>query len=339
MKDRESNFELLRLVAMYFILLYHMLGFFIVRVDDAPLYKALWLPLHVAVACFVLISGYFHIKPSFKGTVKLLAPLIVFYLPLTIFELIYYGGGYSGLLFFSQSPYWFIRVYFYLFMISPALNMFIANKKRMIYLLLVLGFISLYMGTMQDTALQDGKNLVLFMFLYTLGDCIRTYWSKLDKFKTIYLVGGYVFLNIGLVVVYCLTFDKALGRLLWEMSFPYCSPILILNAVMLFLLFGRLSFKSRAVNKLASSVFAVYIIHHQHFVLYSVLGPVVLKVHEFMQQPLYVIPALCVVVLIIMFVCIGVDKLFSPLWRLLHQLADKIDKKYEDLLLTVNGRE
>ncbi len=90
---RESNFELLRLVAMYFILLYHMLSFFIVKVDDAPLYKALWLPLHIAVACFVLISGYFHIKPSFKGIVKLLAPLIVCYLPLTFCESVSCVGG------------------------------------------------------------------------------------------------------------------------------------------------------------------------------------------------------------------------------------------------------
>ena len=337
MKVRESNFELLRLVAMYFILLYHMLSFFIVKVDDASLYKALWLPLHIAVVCFVLISGYFHIKPSFKGIVKLLAPLIVYYLPLTLYELVSCGGGYKELLFFSQSPYWFIRVYFYLFMISPMLNMFIANKKRMVYLLLVLGFVSTYMGMMQDPALRDGKNLILFMFLYTMGDCIRTYWSSLEKIKISYLICAYVLLNLGLVFAYCHTLDSTYGQQLWQLSYPYCSPILIINAVLLFLIFGKMRFKSRLINTLASSVFAVYVIHHQHYILYSILGPAVLKVHNMISQPILFLLCLCAGGLVVMFVCIGIDKLFSPLWRCFTQLADKADKKYEGFLMIING--
>lgn len=90
---RESNYELLRLVAMFFIVLYHVLYFFIAPVDDSPLYRAMYLPLHVSVICFVLISGYFHIKPSLKGIVKLLMPLLVFYLPPTVYAVLIGTGG------------------------------------------------------------------------------------------------------------------------------------------------------------------------------------------------------------------------------------------------------
>ena len=86
-KVRESNYELLRLIAMFFIVWYHLLLKFIVPVDDAPVYKAIYLPLHVAVICFVLISGYFHIKPSVRGVAKLLFPLLMYYLPLTVIEM------------------------------------------------------------------------------------------------------------------------------------------------------------------------------------------------------------------------------------------------------------
>lgn len=70
-QTRQSNFELLRIVCMLFIVFYHLLFFFIAEVDDSILYRALYIPLHIAVLCFVLISGYFNIKPSMKGVVKL----------------------------------------------------------------------------------------------------------------------------------------------------------------------------------------------------------------------------------------------------------------------------
>jgi len=103
LKLRESNFELLRLIAMLFIVWYHLLCFFVVKIDDAPVYKAMYLPLHVAVICFVLISGYFRIRPSVRGIAKLAFPLLMFYLPLAISELIFdgVGGGKKPVLLFQ----------------------------------------------------------------------------------------------------------------------------------------------------------------------------------------------------------------------------------------------
>ena len=77
-KVRESNFELLRLIAMFFIVWYHLLLKFIVVVDESPIYKAMFIPLHVAVVCFVLISGYFHIKPTLRGGGQIVIPIIGF---------------------------------------------------------------------------------------------------------------------------------------------------------------------------------------------------------------------------------------------------------------------
>ena len=92
-KIRESNFELLRLLSMLFIVWYHLLCFFVVETDDAPVYKAMYFPLHVAVICFVLISGYFRIRPSIRGVAKLMFPLLMFYLPLTVYEMIFDSWG------------------------------------------------------------------------------------------------------------------------------------------------------------------------------------------------------------------------------------------------------
>lgn len=336
-KERESNYELLRLVAMSFIVLYHILFFFISPIDNSPLYKALYLPLHTGVICFVLISGFYHIKPSVKGFIKLISPLIVFYVPLTIFELAIGRGGVKDLLFFSQSPYWFIRTYFYLYLLAPLLNSFLKNSYRRIYLLVVLGFISVYMGTMQDTSLLDGKNLALFMFLYVVGDSINFYSGILAKIKTTYVILSYIILNILIVLAYYHLDGTSLEILIWLSAYPYCSPVLIINAVLLFIIFGRMHIRSKVINSLASSVFTIYVLHHQHFILYTLIGAIALKIYHFFTTPASIICGLFLFTVIILMACIIVDKLFNPLWRFLHKIGEIGDQKLDVLLKTING--
>lgn len=75
-KARESQFELLRLIAQFFIVTYHIFLFFIYPSTNAPFHKAIWLPLHIGVILFVLISGWFGIKPSIKSFVKLVSMMV-----------------------------------------------------------------------------------------------------------------------------------------------------------------------------------------------------------------------------------------------------------------------
>lgn len=336
-KVRESNFELLRLIAMFFIVLYHLLLKFIVVVDSAPIYQALFFPLHVAVICFVLISGYFHIKPSVRGGAKLLFPLLAFYLPLTLYEYSRYNVGISSFLFFSKSPYWFIRTYFYLFLIAPVLNFYIDTYRRRLSLLVMLGFMAIYMGwMMQDASMADGKNLVLFMFLYVLGDCLKHYKETTDQVSTIILGGIYLFLNVALVYLYTMYPNNFIGKTIWNVSYPYCSPILILNAVLLFLLFSRLHLKSNVVNRLAGSVFAIYILHHQHYVLYNLIEPVVLSLYRLHNLPIILLFYLCSFTIIIMFICIAIDKLLEPIQKSFIRYVTSKGERIKMVLLRYN---
>ena len=322
---RESNFEMLRLIAMFFIVWYHLLLKFIVVIDDTPIYKAMYLPLHVAVICFVLISGYFHIKPSLHGGSKLLFPLLLFYLPLTLFEIVQHKGGIESLLFFSKSPYWFIRVYFYLYLFAPILNSYLVSERRRISLLLILAFISFYMGwLMQDNSMTDGKNLVLFIFIYVLGDCLKYYHEKIDKVSTRNLVMIYLFLNIVLVLIYNSFAEGIIGEIVFKLSYPYCAPVLIMNACLLFLIFSRLHFFSRTVNWLAGSVLAVYVLHHQSFVLYVLIQPCVMYLYHENTSPIVLLIFLSFLAWTILFVGIIVDKIFSPLQNAYLNVVDRL---------------
>lgn len=339
-KLRESNFELLRLIAMLFIVWYHLLCFFVVKIDDAPVYKAMYLPLHVAVICFVLISGYFRIRPSIRGIAKLAFPLLLFYLPLSVYELIFDGvGGAKSLFFFSKSPYWFIRTYFYLFLMAPVLNSFLASDKRRLYLLIVLGFMAVYMGwLMHDKSMLDGKNLVLFMFLYVLGDCLRSFREVTDRIPAYILTLSYSLLNIVLFVGYMKYCDSFIGKAIYKLSFPYCSPVLILNAVLLFVITGRLHFKSRAVNWLAGSVFAVYILHHQHLILYGLMQPCVLYTYHTIGTPWILILILGIMSLGFMVSFIMIDKLFSPVQTLFFQVISHGESFLKNRVKSYNVR-
>lgn len=70
---RSSNIELLRIVSQYIIIIYHIFVFCVLPLyPDITIYRGVMIPFHIGVGVFVLISGYFGIKPTTKGIVKLL---------------------------------------------------------------------------------------------------------------------------------------------------------------------------------------------------------------------------------------------------------------------------
>ena len=121
---RKSNFELLRIISMLFIVFYHIIAFYVcAERPDNLFFQALKAPLHMGVLLFVLISGYFGIHCSLKGLVRLLAPVFGYYL---LFACIYYLFDKTSciesmrsmpwnFLPLSGSPYWFVRTYLCLY--------------------------------------------------------------------------------------------------------------------------------------------------------------------------------------------------------------------------------
>lgn len=74
------------------IVIGHLLLVIVTPSTGEPFYKAIMFPLHVAVPCFVMISGYFGIKASIKGLVNLLKFVVVLYVPLLFVKFLIVGG-------------------------------------------------------------------------------------------------------------------------------------------------------------------------------------------------------------------------------------------------------
>lgn len=269
-KVRESSFELIRLLAQWMIVIYHIYLVHIYVLNNVPFDKAIWLPLHIGVPLFILISGYWGIRVSGKGLGRLIGQMLIYTVPLIL--LYNYLHGISGgktliksLLFVSNTPYWFMRTYLCLYLFAPVVNHYLndINLKNRVYLIASLLFISVYMGTLAgvDPALNDGKNLGNFVLLYVLGNTLHVYgyvwraWSQ----RNIFLV--WIVLNIFLVVIYSVFIDNIIGKALFKASFPYNSPILIVNAIIFLMLVAKKPFKSKLVNYLGASALSIYLLH------------------------------------------------------------------------------
>ncbi len=321
-KERETNMELLRVVAMFCIVFYHLLTHVVIQNTTLPIYSALQIPLHIGVPLFVLISGYFGIRASFSGVVKLLLPVVTFYIPIELVgrQFFHYDGmrnTIQTLLFISHSPFWFVRTYLWLFLFSPVINYYLKNADSLqrLYLLLALGVISVYFGTVYgDSSLYRGTNLVNFVFLYVVGNTISRYKSVLEKISTKWLLGGFTLLNLLILILYLHYWGTSVTHTIIQLCFRYCSPILLTNAILLFCVFSKLRFRSAIVNKVASSTFSMYIISETPFVLYVVITPLVLSLCPF-DNVVLSLAMLTLLTIAIMFICFLEDCMAKPLFK------------------------
>ena len=342
MKTRESNFELLRIIAMFAIIAYHLLLFFVCVESDFVAYRALQLPLHIGVILFVLISGYYGIRPSLRGFCKLMLPVIFYYVIVESSVNFYrhdLGGGFNARLFLSSSPYWYVRTYLWLFLLAPVINHYLKDMTmtQRVYLLFVLGVASMYFGTVKgDSSLEHGTNVVNFIFLYSIGNTIATYQNEI-KVKTKWFIVAYILFNAIIVMAYIAFADSVLLAVVLKLCYFYCSPGLIFNAVLLFMIFTRIHFYNSFVNRVASSTYSMYIIHHIPVLLYGLIGPVVLSLC-LLDNHLQTMMIVGLSAIIIMFVSFIVDQSFKPLFTYITDKVLDTLPRVSDIIYNANAR-
>ena len=338
MKIRESNFELLRLVCMFYILLHHFIvhGLKVAGYcgEEINIYGVICNSfLVIAVNCFILISGYFGIKLSWKSFTNLCITCIFYILTLTIVGFIYNDFfSLKELLYsfmpFSYSHYWFITSYFYLFLLSPLINKAIDNftKKEFICSLIILALITFYFGFFRRGNINsNGYNLMNFIFLYFIARFISIHSKNIlsKAYRKIYL-SSYIINSLIVATVVMLIYYSPVnnfGIIKW--GYAYNNPFVIVSSISFFLLFGTFNFRNNFVNQLAKSSLAIYLIHENT----NVRGILYKYVHEIGENVsgwlLFII--LPIFALIIMIICIGIDKFRS------YIITNAIEKRISNI--------
>lgn len=280
-QQRYSNFELLRIVAILFVLLLHA-NFFALEgphtqdIASQPLDSTLRILFQtISIVCvdvFVMISGWFGIHPSKKSFCNLMFQ-IAFYLILIYVLAI--AMGYATLsvkgfqdLFLTTPSNWFLKAYICLYIFSPTLNLFVQQASRKEFRVLLLSFFifqTIYGWIFPKSTdyIQGGYSPISFMGLYLLARYIRIHKSKWSTNT----IRNDIMLYIGItvcVIVVCITppMLKITQDTIYGYNFlTYISPTTILMALLMILITSKLHLHSRFVNWVASSSFAVYMVY------------------------------------------------------------------------------
>ncbi len=213
---RQSNIELLRILAMFLVLVVHA-DFWALGRPAAEDFSIN--PLNaftrtiiesISIVCvnvFILISGWFGIRPSLKGFCNFVFQCAFFLFGIYAIML---ATGYAQLTFKGiagclclTSANWFIRAYAGLYILAPILNIFIEkSSKRTLELFLIAFFIfqSIWGWLGAAKFVEQGYSTFSFIGLYILARYTRMYvdekvtaWGGIFTFLQCLLIQYYTF--------------------------------------------------------------------------------------------------------------------------------------------------
>lgn len=311
MSARQSNIELLRIIAMLMILVVHFDGACLgLPSPQMALSSSEWAKTVVeslsiiGVNLFVLISGYFGIRTDSRRILTYLGMCAFYSLGIFSLACIAKPSIFSlealadAALFISHNDLWFVRDYFFLMLLAPFVNVVFANisKWQLHWLTAAILLISCYFGWLwQGKVNPTGYSLMQLVTIYVVG-----HWLSLNRLSRSKGAALYVFSTI------CIVLSAA--ELIPTMAYAYNSPFVIASAVGLFVVFSSFPFSNAYVNFFASGTFAVYLIHKNPYVWGGWLKPQVLALYGSLSPTAF---ALCIsaFTLSVFFSCILIDKL------------------------------
>lgn len=272
--QRLSNFELLRIVSMLYVMVVHASFLalepptkeFMLASPDSAFMRCLSESISiVCVNCFVLISGWFGIKMKLQRLMELffqiaffvlLIPIILYAFNITLSDNM---AHYFKSVFFCDE-FWFIHAYILLMLFSPLLNAFVEHSdKSQLKHFLLLFFIVQTLVSHKLECFSRGYSPMSFMGLYLLARYMRLYPSRivsLSKSADLLIYTGLVILQTVFAMLVINDHFVDLATL-----YAYSSPLVIACSVFFFLYFSKLSFSSRLVNGVAISAFSIYLFH------------------------------------------------------------------------------
>lgn len=256
MKDRLSNMELLRIVAMFLVLLLHCNYSVIGPVSQSEVISDSMgsftriLTEQLCLCCvniFVLISGWFGIKFTFKGVCSLLFQVLTLVIVVCV-ALIPFSPNipYKDLfkVFYIGSYYWFIPSYLILFVFSPVLNAFVENTDRALIKKVLLGFFVLEfaLGWLFDWEhFGLGYSGISFMGLYLMARFLNKFKDKLfittrcnSWYLRVYLLCSMIPATITFYTIRYMNYGFN--------QLSYASPFVIGASVSMLLLFSKFEF-------------------------------------------------------------------------------------------------
>lgn len=293
----------------------------------------------VCVNVFVLISGWFGIRPKTRSISAFLFQCLFFLVGIYAVLLLTGQAELSlkgvARCFFLTKWNWFPKAYLVLYILAPALNALVEHSSRQ-QLRRILFFYFLFQ-TGYDWVTQatyffiGGYSPLSFFGLYLLARYVRIYqprWSQLRARTDAWIYIGLCLLNAG---------GTLASTILGDVYFPvrdrmilYTNPLVIAAALFLLLAFTKVKLQSRFINWCAASAFAVFLFHTNPNIADPYFKPLVQWLHAQWGAAYFVgvLPVLAG----IFFLSVLLDQLRLALWRRVGDpVVRTIDKWMERL--------
>ncbi len=286
--ERQSNFELLRIVSMLMVLGVHIdfasLGMPDFSGGPHPVTsRDLWqLTVEsiciIGVNCFTMISGWFGIRLKWRGVAAFLFECVFYSVLISTAVMVVKPEARSlttwveSWLVLSHTDLWYVPAYFGLMLISALLNAGSENlsKDQFGICLSVFVAFNLWCGWWWGGSFNPtGYTLVQLMMIYLIARYLRLHAAHCQ------IAGS----RKPVIIIYVLSLAGIFVSAFHipEKAFAYNSPFVVLCSVTMFMLFAGLKFRSVFINRLAAGAFSVYLIHKAPPVWGGLIKPTVAR--------------------------------------------------------------
>ncbi|MCH3997034.1 MAG: acyltransferase [Lactobacillus amylovorus] len=356
MKKRLSKFEVIRILAMFLIVLHHSIVHGVCDVNqslnpvathfvNSGIAYILGSGGIVGVYLFVLITGYFMInsKISFGKLIKLWLPIFFW----SLFLFLFLGNHLSikelikAIFPILFGKYWFMTVYVFMYCLIPVLNNVvnsIKSKKELLYL----GIVSLFIigGAVPKLGLSIiASRLADFCIIYCVGAIIRKqsilknekYVQLAKKLFTVFILGDV----LGIFALTCAggVLNKVIFiKLSKDIVIHHWTMIGIVEAITLFIMMGASNIGYHPViNRIATCMFGIYLISDNEY-MQKIIWYQLFNMRHALNYPWWLMIVYVLGVTVAVFVCCGIleyvrQLIFSKFEKWAYVKGNKFQEK------------
>lgn len=278
---RESNVELLRIFAAIGVVVLHYNGLYgnafgLVTPESINFYTLYILEsvFSTSVNLFILISGYhlcMSLDRKLSKVVLIIVQVLFWNVSIYLVELLINYREFSFRTFArAMLPLnYYAVIYSALFLISPYLNRIfdrLSIKEMKRFILIIFSLFSVYptavdclgvlfnanvdgMNTISLYGDLEGYTITNFCLVYCIGAYLRKAEVTVAKTKLMICISACVLLLTMWAII--------IPNTAWS----YCNPVLIIEAVCIFLLFLHIRLKNKYINCLAKAAFTCFLVH------------------------------------------------------------------------------
>ena len=369
MQKRLSNFELMRIISMFFIVIGHVIihGHIIGHCTNPSIklfFEFILFLVIVHVNSYILLTGYFQSKKSFKqSSLWKIINANWFYRVFIMIGLMLLGvitvdkvTFIKEILPININEYWFVKSYILLYCLSPFLNKAINSfdkrtfQKLLIVLFILLSILPIITGN--GFFSNSGYTLYSFIFLYLIGAYIREYpikksylFKKMsNSMYQLILIGTFIFfLFINITTYYFFqsildynSVTKEFSSYFINAKISYNNPFIMIQSLAYFGFFASLSIGyNKFINKMAGAALGVYLIHDNNFIRDIIYKKFLIDVPDINAYKFIIY--FFIIAVIIYITCTIIELLRLLLFKFIYnrKLSKKIRDRYYNFIKNI----